>query len=81
MSDFHYEPGTAVIPTDDYLNELRKRICGDPHQLATFDQYVNMVAELEEKLEAGDPHVEIEKLSQRIETLRHDLDREEGIVE
>jgi hypothetical protein len=77
MSDFHYEPGTAVIPTDDYLDELRKRICGDPHQLARFEEYVTKVAELEEKIELGESQEEIDALAKQIRNAQDELDTAE----
>lgn len=37
VSDYNFEPGTAVVPSDEYLDELRKRVCGSPDQLAEFE--------------------------------------------
>jgi polyhydroxyalkanoate synthesis regulator phasin len=81
MDDARIAALTAIIPTDEYLDELRKRVCGDPDQLARFDQYVNMVAELEEKIELGESQEEIDALAKQIRNVQDDLDREEGIAE
>ena len=81
MSDYQFSPGMVVIPTNEYLDELRKRVCGDPHQLAAFQSYLTMISELSKKLEQGDPQPEIEKLAQRLESLRHELDGQEGMIE
>jgi hypothetical protein len=55
-------PGNAAIPTDEYVEDLRSRVRGDIAKVALFEQYLDMVATLREKLARKDPHAEIDRL-------------------
>jgi hypothetical protein len=77
MDDARTDALTAIIPTDEYLDELRKRVCGDPDQLARFEEYVTKAAELEEKIELGESQEEIDALAKQIRNAQDELDKAE----
>jgi hypothetical protein len=63
MSDFYHEPGTAVVPAEEYIEELRDLVRGNIAQVALFGQYVTMVADSESLLERGATQPEIDRLA------------------
>jgi hypothetical protein len=69
----------AIIPTDGYLDELRKRVCGDSNRGDRYEDFVTMIAEAEEKIELCRPQEEVDALAKQVRNAQNELDYGEGI--